>query len=166
MMISWSVVLPEQFSSSTTDSKSVLKTTRKVSCDLKKISENHCWCPKTFPNVIFPRSDLRFLNVKSYPKLTLVEVVACLPARFGVVFSSKAGLSIQVQYTPISRSEVLCYDFVHRKETDRFWSHYCKRIVVNKNKLVCWPALKMIFSPFIAWITDSSLFKLNFKLSI
>ena len=80
--------------------------------------------------------------------LTLVEVVACLLARFGVVFCSKAGLSIQVQYTPISRSEVLCYDFVHRKETDRFWSH-CKsssRIVVNKNKLVCWPALKMIFS--------------------
>ena len=80
--------------------------------------------------------------------LTLVEVVACLLARFGVVFCSKAGLSIQVQYTPISWSEVLCYDFVHRKETDRFWSH-CKsssRIVVNKNKLVCWPALKMIFS--------------------
>ena len=84
--------------------------------------------------------------------LTLVEVVACLLARFGVVFCSKAGLSIQVQYTPISRSEVLCYDFVHRKETDRFWSH-CKssssRIVVNKNKLVCWPALKMIFSLFL-----------------
>ena len=86
-----------------------------------------------------------------YPMLTLVEVVACLLARFGVVFCSKAGLSIQVQYTPISRSEVLCYDFVHRKETDRFWSH-CKsssRIVVNKNKLVCWPALKMIFSLFL-----------------
>ena len=85
--------------------------------------------------------------------LTLVEVVACLLARFGVVFCSKAGLSIQVQYTPISRSEVLCYDFVHRKETDRFWSH-CKsssRIVVNKNKLVCWPALKMIFSLFLCF---------------
>ena len=88
-----------------------------------------------------------------YPMLTLVEVVACLLARFGVVFCSKAGLSIQVQYTPISRSEVLCYDFVHRKETDRFWSH-CKsssRIVVNKNKLVCWPALKMIFSLFLCF---------------
>ena len=116
-----------------------------------------------------------------YPMLTLVEVVACLLARFGVVFCSKAGLSIQVQYTPISRSEVLCYDFVHRKETDRFWSH-CKsssRIVVNKNKLVCWPALKMIFSLFLCFpcaasficavclkITDMppcTISKLNFK---
>ena len=65
--------------------------------------------------------------------LTLVEVVACLLARFGVVFCSKAGLSIQVQYTPISRSEVLCYDFVHRKEADRFWSHSTTTILQKRN---------------------------------